>query len=405
MKRGTLIYVMGPSGVGKDTLIDIAKVKFDQTRNIKFVKRYITRSAQSGGEDFRPINQAAFDQLESEGGFAFSWRSHGLAYGVGREIDSWLNDGQLVVVNGSRGYLPEALKKYPDLTPVLVTATPQVLAERLKARGRESAQMVKERLKQPEFQLEKQANLFIIDNSGPLAKASGLFTYFLVQELAALAQKPGQLSPEPTVDESALVVGSRLGAWTEVGPRSELHEVELGDYSYVCTGCHLMYCQVGKFVNIANNARINPSNHPYQRATLHHFTYRSSQYGFGPDDESIFDWRKNQQKVIIGHDVWIGHGAVVLPGVTIGNGAIVAAGAVVSHDVEPYTIVAGVPANFKKIRFPKAVAENLEKIRWWDFSHEELGRALSDFRSLDVLGFIEKYQRNGTCKPLKILGS
>ena len=85
--------------------------------------------------------------------------------------------------------------------------------------------------------------------------------------------------------------------------------------------------------------------------TLHHFTYRADDYwADAPREESFFAWRR-ENAVTIGHDVWIGHGATVTPGVTIGNGAVIGAGAVVTHDVAPYTIVAGVPARVLKPRF------------------------------------------------------
>ncbi len=89
--------------------------------------------------------------------------------------------------------------------------------------------------------------------------------------------------------------------------------------------------------------RINPGNHPMQRATQAHFTYRASAYFEGEaDEDAFFDWRRSH-RVTIGHDVWIGHGAIVLPGRSIGTGAVVAAGAVVTKDVAPYTIVAAIP--------------------------------------------------------------
>jgi ABC-type multidrug transport system fused ATPase/permease subunit len=97
--------------------------------------------------------------------------------------------------------------------------------------------------------------------------------------------------------------------------------------------------------------RINATNHPTWRATLHHFTYRAGDYWPDADmEQDFFAWRR-ENRVNIGHDVWIGHGATILPGVTIGNGAVIGAGAVVSKDVAPYTIVGGVPAKLIRERF------------------------------------------------------
>jgi phosphonate metabolism protein (transferase hexapeptide repeat family) len=148
---------------------------------------------------------------------------------------------------------------------------------------------------------------------------------------------------------------------------------------------------VGKFANIAAAVRINATNHPLSRATLHHFTYRAKDYWPDADmDEEFFAWRRSN-KVRIGHDVWIGHGATILPGVTIGNGAAVGAGAVVSKDVDPYMIVGGVAAKPIRERFPRKIAERFEKLCWWDWSHATLRDRLVDFRSLDADAFLGKY--------------
>ena len=88
--------------------------------------------------------------------------------------------------------------------------------------------------------------------------------------------------------------------------------------------------------------------------------------------------------MIIGHDVWIGHGVIVLPGVTVGNGAVRAAGAVVTKDVAPYTIVGGVPAKPIRARFSQAVVERLQRIAWWDWPFELIMQRLGDFQSADI---------------------
>ena len=146
------------------------------------------------------------------------------------------------------------------------------------------------------------------------------------------------LSTVPLIHPTAEVRDSRLGAYTEVGARTRLLEVALGDYSYIVNDSEAAYTTVGKFCSIAAMTRINPGNHPMGRATQSHITYRASAYFPGErDEEEFFAWRASL--VVIGHDVWIGHGAIILAGRTVGTGAVVGAGAVVTKDVDPYAIV------------------------------------------------------------------
>jgi phosphonate metabolism protein (transferase hexapeptide repeat family) len=202
-----------------------------------------------------------------------------------------------------------------------------------------------------------------------------------------------KLGEQPFIDPAAQVRASTLGRYTEVGARTRLLESELGDYSYIVNDGDMAYATVGKFCSIAAMTRINPGNHPMWRASQAHFTYRASAYFDGEaDEESFFDWRRSH-RVILGNDVWIGHGAIVLPGRRIGDGAVVAAGAIVTKDVPAYAIVAGNPARVIKPRFPEAVAQRLLKLAWWDWGHDELRRALPDFRALPIEGFLEKYER------------
>jgi len=204
------------------------------------------------------------------------------------------------------------------------------------------------------------------------------------------------LSVTPTVDPNAKLHDVRLGAYCEVGARTILHEVAMGDYSYVVNDSQITYTTIGKFCSIAAMTRINPGNHPMQRATQAHFTYRASAYFEGEaDDAEFFDWRRAHH-VEIGHDVWIGHGAIVLPGRNIGTGAVVAAGAIVTRDVPAYTIVAGNPARPVRRRFSESVAARLVALGWWDWSHAALRRALPDFRGLSVEAFLDKYEAAAT---------
>ena len=203
---------------------------------------------------------------------------------------------------------------------------------------------------------------------------------------------PKTLSPTPLIHATAEVRDSSLGAYTEVGARTKLLEVALGDYSYVVNDSDIAYAEIGRFCSIAAMTRINPGNHPMHRASQSHFTYRASAYFAGAEDEpEFFAWRRGH-RVGIGHDVWIGHGAIVLPGRSIGTGAVVAAGAVVTKDVPPYTIVAGNPARPVRPRFPPAIAKRFLGLAWWDWSHERLRAALADFRALSAVDFLDKYE-------------
>jgi phosphonate metabolism protein (transferase hexapeptide repeat family) len=204
------------------------------------------------------------------------------------------------------------------------------------------------------------------------------------------------LSVEPTIDPTAKLQDTRLGAHCEVGARTVLLEVAMGDYSYVVNDAQITYTTIGKFCSIAAMTRINPGNHPMHRASQAHFTYRASAYFPGESDEAeFFEWRRRHH-VQIGHDVWIGHGAIVLPGRNIGTGAVVAAGAVVTKDVPAYTIVAGNPARPIKRRFSEAVSGRLAELAWWDWNHEALRRALPDFRKLAIDDFLAKYEVRAT---------
>ena len=200
-----------------------------------------------------------------------------------------------------------------------------------------------------------------------------------------------RLGEKPYVHPTAHVTGSELGRYTEVGAGSTVSRSKLGDYSYCVENTQIAYADIGKFANIASHVRIYASMHPIERASLHHFTYRSAWYFDGEtDDQDFFEWRAGQS-ISIGHDTWIGHGAVIMPGVSVGNGAIIGSNAVVTRDVAAFAIAVGVPARTIKQRFSDTVAGRLEALRWWDWDHARLQKALPDFRRLGIEAFLEKY--------------
>lgn len=198
------------------------------------------------------------------------------------------------------------------------------------------------------------------------------------------------LSESPTIDPTAFIKDSSFGKWTEVGPRCKIIETTMDDYSYAINDSEIIYTTIGKFVNIAAQTRVNPGQHPMDRASMHHFQYRSAAYDLGNDDMDFFDWRR-ERWVTIGHDVWIGHGAVVQGGVNIGTGAVIGSGAIVTKDVAPYTIVVGLPAKPLRQRFDADIQSALLRIQWWDWTHDQLRHRMNDFRSLDTAAFCRKY--------------
>ncbi|MDP8998410.1 MAG: chloramphenicol acetyltransferase [Pseudomonadota bacterium] len=202
-----------------------------------------------------------------------------------------------------------------------------------------------------------------------------------------------KLGPEPYLHPNVVAKDSTFGQFVEIGEGTRVLESSFDDYSYTDRYSDIAYAKIGKFANIAAFTRINPSEHPHTRASMHHFMYRSHYYWSDEADEAeLFAWRRSRP-VVLGHDTWIGQGAIVMKGVTIGNGAVVASQAVVTKDVPPYAIVGGVAASFIKWRHPQKLAEKLEALAWWDWSHDQIRLALPDFRSLRAEIFVEKYLR------------
>ncbi|WP_206951782.1 phosphonate metabolism protein/1,5-bisphosphokinase (PRPP-forming) PhnN [Trinickia acidisoli] len=168
---GRIVYVMGPSGAGKDTLLEFARARLSGSR-VVFAHRYITRPAGAGGENHVHLSHEEFGARADLGLFALQWSSHGLRYGIGIEIETWMDRGVTVVVSGSRENAGEAAARYPTLTAVHIDARPDVLAARLTARGRESIDDVRARLaRRVPFALPPHVALTKIDNSGAIDEA------------------------------------------------------------------------------------------------------------------------------------------------------------------------------------------------------------------------------------------
>lgn len=200
---------------------------------------------------------------------------------------------------------------------------------------------------------------------------------------------------ETVIHPSVRLREAAIGRRCEVKERTQIEYAELGDYSYLGEGCEVADATIGKFAAIANAVRIGAPNHPMERATQHRITYCPEYYETGMTRDHAFFARRRAARTVIGNDVWIGHGAIVLTGLRIGDGAVIAAGAVVSRDVAPYSVVGGVPAHPIRERFPAVIAQRLARIRWWDWPDALLFARLADFQTLDIQAFCDRYDPAG----------
>lgn len=173
--HGMLVVVVGPSGVGKDTLLDAAARHFSDDPRMVFVRRTITRDATSGGEDHEAVSVDVFDRMAAEGAFSIWWGAHGLKYGVPRSACDDMADGRIAVVNGSRSALNVFARVFSRLKVISITARPDVLAERLAARGRESREDILSRLQRAPAGFPPGLDVVTIDNSDALEDAERAF--------------------------------------------------------------------------------------------------------------------------------------------------------------------------------------------------------------------------------------
>ncbi len=208
-----------------------------------------------------------------------------------------------------------------------------------------------------------------------------------MDQIAKARPKIAETVIEPTVRLREVSIGKCC----EILGDTAVEYSEIGDYSYLGSGCMVADASIGKFCAVAAHVRIGAPNHPMERPSQHRFTYCPEYYDASATRDHAFFRERRDARVVIGNDVWIGHAVIVLPGVTVGDGAVLAAGAVVTKNAAPYTIVAGVPAQQIRERFDRTIAAQLSRIAWWDWPAEMIFERLAQFQSGDVEDFCARW--------------
>jgi ribose 1,5-bisphosphokinase len=181
---GALVYLMGPSGAGKDAVLRWARASLEPGERIAVAHRYITRPADPQHENYVALTEAEFETRLDAKLFSFHWGAHGFQYAVGSEIEAWRRGGFVVVVSGSRDHFKTLVPRPEALFPILINAPPEIIASRLAARGRETEPAIAARLERNAALTIEDPTVTTLDNSGALEKTSArLLT--LLRRLAA----------------------------------------------------------------------------------------------------------------------------------------------------------------------------------------------------------------------------
>jgi len=198
-----------------------------------------------------------------------------------------------------------------------------------------------------------------------------------------------KLDDNITINKNVTVRSCKIGNECKILANSYLYKTTIGDCSYVNMNSFVLRATIGKFCSIASHVYIGPGTHPLDFVTTHPFTFLRD-YGrfISTDNEEIVSQRE-KQSVIIGNDVWIGQGVIIMDNIRIGDGAIIGAHAVVTKNVDPYSIVVGNPAKTIKYRFSEDIINALIKIKWWEWGKQKIKDNINDFRDINL--FIIKH--------------
>lgn len=336
-----LIYLMGPSGAGKDSLLAALRADADSAPLV--AHRYITRPADAGCENHIALSEPEFLRRRAKGLFALDWQAHQQHYAFGIEVDLWLLQGIDVAVNGSRAHLPQAQQRLWCAAAAGVSAgqrrdpAPAPAGSRARKRRTDRA----------------------------AAGAGGGISAESARRLPGAAQRwPTRRHPggaagaaayrhptssgrdamndfaQPKIGDNVTLNRTRLGQYVHLADDAILEEVEMGTTPTPpgTTRSLRHYRQVRLHCFLCAHQSQQPPDLPAHRAApLHLSRFRIRA---GEDDAAFFDWRR-EHHVTVGHDVWIGHNAILMPGVSVGNGAVIGSAAVVTRT---WSLTASSPA-------------------------------------------------------------
>ncbi|MDR3474215.1 MAG: phosphonate metabolism protein/1,5-bisphosphokinase (PRPP-forming) PhnN [Devosia sp.] len=176
---GAFVAVAGPSGVGKDTIINYARQRLAGQRQFVFVRRVITRTADAASEDHDTLSPEDFRTALDLGTFGLVWQAHGLSYALPRSVDADIAAGRVVVANISRQIIDDLKARYENFVLVVVSAHRDVIAQRLKARGRETDAEIVARLERIAVEDTVRYEAVRLENSGPREQAGERFVSIL----------------------------------------------------------------------------------------------------------------------------------------------------------------------------------------------------------------------------------
>lgn len=182
------------------------------------------------------------------------------------------------------------------------------------------------------------------------------------------------------------IVDSTIGKFVALNFNVVFRNSSIGDHSYVNSNTHVYNTAIGKFCSIGSNVQFGLGMHPTSMVSTHPaFFSKGKMFKTFSDEVYVEEY----SEIVVGNDVWIGDGAVIMNGVTIEDGAVVAARAVVTKDVKAYSIVGGIPAKILKFRFDEEIIKNIKKTKWWDWEEERFEKEYKLFHDPDE--FISKF--------------